>query len=1288
MLPNTLRRTFSRDVKRIRRFAQAGKPYDRILGRLRQRLEPIIQRLQTRQASVPDLKFPSDLPVVEHLTGLQETIRQNQVVIVSGETGSGKSTQLPKICLSIGRGIHGAIGHTQPRRLAARSIAARVAEELEDKVGGLVGFKIRFTDTTADHTLIKLMTDGILLAETQADRDLLQYDTLIIDEAHERSLNIDFLLGYLKRLLPRRPDLKLIITSATIDAERFAAHFETNGQPAPVVEVTGRAYPVDIVYRPLAEDQEETEPDWHRAVVDAIDEVARIDHGHALVFLPTERDIHELMKLLRGHPFPGDTASQKTEVLPLYARLTAAEQNRVFRPRNYRRIVLTTNVAESSLTVPGIRFVIDTGTARISRYSARSRMQRLPIEAVSRASADQRAGRCGRVGPGIAVRLFSEDDYEGRPQFTSPEIQRTNLASVILQTLNLDLGAIEAFPFLDPPRPTTIRAGYQTLFELGAIDESNRLTDIGRKLHRLPVDPRIGRMILAADTEGCLHDVLIIAAVLEIRDPRHRPLEKQSQADQAHQKFQDESSDFISFLKLWDWFHDRKQELSRNQLRRRCEREFLSWNRMREWTDIFRQLRQLAESSGLKLRARCNDPESIHRALLSGLLSSVANWHEGHEYAVAGGTKASIWPGSSLAKKKSRWIMAGELIETNRRYLRTVARIQPQWIEPLATHLVKRHYSDPFWSSERGSAVASERVTLFGLTIVSARQVAYQRIDRGISRELFIQHALVDQDWDHNEPFLEHNRNLKQKLEQLGAKARRFDLVEETEAVFEFYNARLPADVFDARSFKRWYRRLPEAERQTLMMTQADLLRDATEELADDKFPDVAQIDRSTFELEYHLEPGSADDGVTIKVPAAAVQQFDRQRLGWLVPGLLEEKVTALIRSLPKDIRRSLVPAPDTARAVVAELEFGRGDFDRSVAAALSRIAGEPIQPTQFDHDRLPNHLRMNIKVIDDDGAAVGAGRDLEQLQSELVEHSPGESVWEDPEWTRDDLTTWDLGDLPDEIEKQRGGVTCRVFPALCDHGSSVGLRLFESRPFARHTMRYGLRRLFALESHRKLKTQVDWLPQLDRIQLLASTLKPLEPLRDQLLLLLADRSCLSDQTIPKSEAEYAAWLKRGQNRISVAVQDVSRVALAIFEAYHQIRLALDDGRFKVWKETRQQIEQHLKQLLSSNFLTVTPWPWLIHFPRYLEAMRVRLERIDRQSLARDQQHEREIGERYEWYLERREQDQQRRVYDNELEHYRWMLEEFRVSVFAQALKTAVKVSPERLQRQQDKLLR
>lgn len=914
-------------LKSIRKAEEEGRAFDQNLERLLDELQRSMALRKSRLDRIPPLTFDPALPVSGRREEIGELIRNHQVVVVSGETGSGKSTQLPKICLSIGRGVNGMIGHTQPRRIAARSVSARIAEELGTPLGTDVGFKIRFSDATKPETLVKLMTDGILLAESQHDRYLEKYDTIILDEAHERSLNIDFLIGYLKRLLPKRPDLKLIITSATIDAARFAEHFASAAGPAPVVEVSGRAYPVEVRYRPPLPDELTGDIDWQRSVADAVDEVTSLGDGDVLVFLPTEREIRDVAQTLRGR-FTGN-ARGPTEILPLYARLSTEEQNRIFQSHKFRRVVLATNVAESSLTVPGISYVVDTGTARISRYSAKNKVQRLPIEAISQASADQRKGRCGRIGPGVCIRLYSEEDYNARDRYTTPEIQRTNLAAVVLQTLGLQLGDVEQFPFLDPPRQDVVRDGFKTLFELGAIDGNRELTPIGRRLSQLPCDPRIGRMILAAEDEGVLREVLIIAAALETQDPRERSGDRREAADQVHGRFQDRDSDFLAYLKLWDFIHHLKSTLSRSAWRRAVEQNYLSVTRVREWLEVYRQLAEMVGGEGRSRKgdrrpslpnqqSAISNPADdevnyreryapIHRALLAGLLSNIAMRGDAYEYKGSGGTTFNLWPGSGAFANKPKWIVAAELVETTKRYLRTVANIDPAWIESIAPHLVKRSYSDPYFHRRSARVMALEKVSLFGLVLVSGRRVNYGPIDPISSREIFLQQGLVQGEYETNASYGSHNRQVLERVLQMGAKTRQRKYVVDAQRQYDFFASRLPADVFDGQSFERWRRQAERENAKVLYMRPEDLIDIPAEAARPEEYPDALATEHLELKLDYHYEPGTAADGVTLCVPREGVNQLHPERLGWLVPGLLEERIVALIRTLPKHVRRNLV---------------------------------------------------------------------------------------------------------------------------------------------------------------------------------------------------------------------------------------------------------------------------------------------------------------------------------------------------------------------------------------------
>lgn len=1315
---------------------------DQRLARFQAELTRSCQRYDLRRQKTPPLSFNDTLPIVQRKAEIAAAIRDHQVIVVCGETGSGKSTQLPKICLELGRGVEGMIGHTQPRRIAARSVATRIAEELSVPIGREVGFKVRFADTTSQQTYIKLMTDGILLAETQSRPFLDDYDTIIVDEAHERSLNIDFLLGILHRLATRRRDLKIIITSATIDAERFAAHFRPVAGEVPVLEVSGRSYPVQTIYRPPDLDETGDEPDWPKAIADAVEEVCSYGPGDVLLFMPTEREIHEASKTLRGRAFGG----AKTEILPLYARLSAAEQQRVFQLSANRRIVIATNVAESSLTVPGIHYVIDTGTARISRYSPKSKLQRLPIEPISRASADQRAGRCGRVGPGVCIRLYSQEDYQNREPYTPPEILRSNLANVILQTKTLGLGEIEEFPFLEPPKPEAIKDGYKTLFELGAVTEQHALTDLGRKLSRLPVDPRIARIVWAAHDENCLGEVLIIASALEVQDPRERPIEKQQQADESHKRFADEESDFLADLKLWDFYQKLKNELSKSQLRKACHQNFLSWTRLREWVDVHAELVEVVrESMGRTAKSgstktlkpgshqptrqkpplpsftgkpaatvamgagtvkdatgqrivvdnmltRRNDFGAIHRSLLTGYLSSIATRVESGEYLAAGNMKAFLWPGSGLAGKKPKWVVAAELVETTRRFVRTVARIDPAWIEPIAAHLIERTHSEPHWDSETLVVMAYEKVTLFGLVLVPRRRIRYSRIDATKSREIFIQHALVYGEWSEDQPlgmpdFLKHNRDLVAQLEELQTRVRRGSLLQDEQVQFDFYQARLPSQIMDGHQLNQWYRAAAPNERKRLLMVEADLVQPDAIMATKDSYPDSIEMKSLKLPLTYRLDPSSTDDGVTITVPQEGLNQLDGNRMGWLVPGLIEDKIVALIRTLPKELRRDLVPIPKVAADVAKVINFGDGKLTDEIVKGIECVTGLEIPVTAFDESKLPDHMRMLVRVTDHDGRTLAAGRDLTTLQKEFgALASISFSAVDDPRWTRDGMTTWDCGTLPVEIDVMRSGVALKGYPTLIDQEQSASLRLLDTDERSRHEMRFGLRRLIVLTTARELKQQIDWIPSLENWSLLSKTFPQPLPFRAHLTELLADRAFLPTEQFPRSDAEFRSCLKAGRERLPSAVAEVTNLLTPLFQAYSEVRKVWEKTAHPQWQPTRLDAHAVLGQLYEPGFLVRTPWRWLLQYPRYTRAIAIRLQKLQSGGAPRDQQLLSVVVPRWRRGIERSRQNAERKIYDPELELYRWMAEEFRVSLFAQELGTIISVSEKKLDKQWEKV--
>ncbi|MEM7455197.1 MAG: ATP-dependent RNA helicase HrpA [Planctomycetota bacterium] len=1277
------------DLKRVQKLLSQdppskkakAKPPEQQLEELTARLDASVDLCTRRAGNRPTPHYDQSLPIFSRKEEICSTIRENQVVVISGETGSGKSTQLPLMALEMGYGVSGLIGHTQPRRIAARGVAARIGSQL--KRPGSVGYKIRFADQTGDDTYIKLMTDGILLAETRSDRFLDQYDLIIVDEAHERSLNIDFLLGCLYRIIQKRPELRLVITSATIDTEKFAEHFSAvQDTPVPVIHVEGRTYPVEIRYRPIEGDQDKQQ-DIEQAVLDACREITAEESGDILVFLPTENDIRAIHKKLRGVNFPGGA----TDVLPLYARLSTAQQNLIFQPHKNRHIILATNVAESSITVPGIRAVVDTGTARISRYAPRSKVQRLPIEPVSRASANQRSGRCGRVGPGICVRLFSEEDYQQRTEFTTPEIRRTNLASVILQTLALRLGDIGTFPFIDPPHSEAIRDGYKTLFEIGAVDDYRRLTDSGRRLARLPVDPRIGRMIFQADEENCLSEILIITSALELQDPRQRPAEKRNAADAQHEKFKNEKSDFLSLLNVWDFFHDLKESLSRSKLKLACQQNFISYSMMRQWQDIHRQLKAMASDAGLKPGKRKDDYDSIHRSLLSGLLSGVALLGDRYEYTGSGGIKFHLWPGSGVFESKPRWIVAGEIVETSRRYGRTIGGVQPQWIEKLAEHLIRKHYSDPGWSRKQQTIMANEKVTLFGLPVVAARRVGYARIDPEYSRRIFIEEALASEEVEltGNYDFYRHNLELLEQLKSEAAKTRDRNLVIDRYLLMRFYEENLPDAASDPATLRRMIKQ-DSSVNESLKMSRADLVNDGQEQSTEDLFPDEVQVGSMHLPVKYAFEPGTGGDGATVELPVEGISQIDDMQAGWLIPGLMEARITAMIKSLPKAQRRALVPAPQTACRVVEALDVGVGSFNEAVAAELSRIAGEPLTARSFDEEKIENHLRINMRVLDNEGEVVAEGRTMAELRSQLgAEHADNVVEVEDNSWKADGLKDWDWDELPGEVTIQRGQTQLPAYPAIVDQESAVGLRLTDSRPASDQLTRCGLVRLFSIANRKSVKAQTSHLPDLDGHSIHLARFIPAKDLRRHLGDLIIRIAFVDRQKIPRSREAFDERQSNAVERISIAAQEVARWLPKWTDAVHQATLRLESMSGK-YSSAKGAIREQTRRLTSDGFLGSTTWRWLEHYPRYFEAMAVRIEKLPGLSPDKERELRDTVASFQNMHDEQVLRHADHAIVDPELEQFRWMIEELRVSLFAQTLGTSLTVSEKRLMKQWKKV--
>ncbi|MEW6340364.1 MAG: ATP-dependent RNA helicase HrpA [Pseudomonadota bacterium] len=1328
---------------------------------------------------VPPITFPEALPVSGRREEIARAIAGNQVVIVCGETGSGKTTQLPKICLELGRGLgaggSGLIGHTQPRRIAASATGRRIAEELGTPFGEVVGYKVRFTDNLSPGASVKLMTDGILLAETQTDPLLKAYDTLIIDEAHERSLNIDFLLGYLREILPKRPDLKLIVTSATIDAERFARHFGSEDKPAPVIEVSGRLYPVEVRYRPVAEDspavkaaegsstssssrerprtQRESGKDRDRdlmdAIVEAVDELCREGPGDVLVFLPGEREIRDAAEALRKHHPP------HTEILPLFARLSASEQERVFRSSNARRIVLATNVAETSLTVPGIRYVVDTGLARVKRYSYRNKVEQLQVESISQAAANQRAGRCGRVADGVCIRLYEETDFQSRVRFTDPEILRSSLASVILRMKSLHLSAIETFPFIEPPPGRAIADGYQLLNELGAVDDDNELTPLGRELARLPLDPRVGRMILAARDQQALREVLIIASALSVQDPRDRPIEAQEQADQAHRRFADERSEFLQWLKIWNWFDEAiAHKKSNRQLHDECRANFLSQLRLREWRDVHSQLLTVVREHGWRLNDAEATFEQIHLALLTGLLGNIGLKADDEPHYLGARTiKFYLWPGSALVKKAGRWVMAAELVETSRLYARCIAKIEPEWIERIGAHLLKKSLSEPHWEKRAAQVSAYERGVLYGLPIYHRRRVSFGKQDPARARELFIRGALVDGEFDTKLAFFAHNRKLLADIEQLEHKSRRQDVLVDDELIYAFYDQALPKGIYTGASFERWYRDevkksgQAEDKLRLLYLSRDDLMRHEAAGVTTDLFPKRMTMSGVEMALTYHFEPGSPRDGVTLAVPLYALNQVDARRCEWLVPGMLKEKTQLLLKSLPQKLRRHCVPLPEYAAGFVDRNgmpRFGAGGLLEALIADVREHTQVAMKQSDFKLETLPAHLFMNFKVVDEHGRQLAMGRNLAQLRAELggqaqqhfqkiaagaagaalassaggagqdgaagqggaqggnlrgaagagagtagsreagagrAARGPGgvpvpQTVSADAPATTalyENLTTWNFGKLPELLEIRRGGQTLFGYPALVDRGTHCDVEVFDSPDEAARIHRAGLRRLFALQLKEPIKYLEKNLPGLREMAMQFMPRGTQEELRDQLIDTALDRACLQDP-LPADDVAFHTRRDEGRSRLSLLAQEIARLVGQILSEYASVTKKLVQA--KSFTAAHADMQNQLDVLIGKRFVIDTPYAQLAHFPRYLKGIVLRVDKL-RADSARDARQFAEFHPLLQNY--QRALAQRGGVMDARLSEFRWLLEELRISLFAQELRTPMPVSVKRL---------
>ncbi len=1266
-LPPHQQTRFSKRLSGTRRIDDPERRA-RILGRIADDIDAIDRRRALRAASIPERLVYPDLPITVRRDELIETIRDNQVVIVAGETGSGKSTQLPKICMELGRGIDGWIGHTQPRRIAARSIAERIAEETGTEIGGLVGFAMRFTDTVSDKSVVKVLTDGLLLAEIQRDRDLSRYDTIIIDEAHERSLNIDFLLGFLTELLPRRPDLKLIVTSATIDTERFSKHFGD----APVVEVSGRGYPVEIRYRPLEMGGEVR--DQPEAICDAVTELIRDHSGDILVFCSGEREIRDAADAL------AELKLKHTEIVPLYARLSSAEQHRVFEPHTGRRIVIATNVAETSLTVPGIRAVVDPGTARISRFSRRTKVQRLPIEPISKASADQRAGRCGRIGPGICVRLYSEDDLESRDDFTEPEIQRTSLASVILQMAALGLGDVESFPFLDPPDTRQIRDGVLLLEELGALDPAAHgtkgwLTPLGRQLAQLPLDPRLARMVIAGAEHDCLREVLVIVSALSIQDPRDRPTEHRARADELHARFAEPSSDFLGWLRLWDYIRKQRKKLSSGQFRRLCRDEFLNHRRIREWQDVHAQLRQITEEMRLVRDREPADGDTIHKALLTGLLSHVGHKDpNGYEYLGARGARFAINPGSVLFKRGPEWIMAGELVETTRLWAQDVTKIDPAWAEEVGGHLVKRSYSDPWWSAELGAAIANETVTLFGLRLFADRTVQYGRIDTAAARELFIRHALVWGEWETHHAFAAHNERRMVEVEEMQTRHRRTDLMIGDEELYDFFDARIPDDITTVRHFDAWWKRQRPKTPHLLDLDLEALIRPEVESLDERDFPPEWIHGDLRLPLEYEFDYGSQSDGVTVIVDVGLLDRLDPAVFEWNVPGLRRELIEAMVRSLPKRLRKVVSPIPETVDRLVETLDPGNGSPIDAVRRALSAMADTPVLPEDFDPTRIPSHLRPRFRVVDAAGHPIAESSDLEQLRASFREEARAAVSTSRHPIEVDGLTAWTIGNLPRVVTIEGPGHDVEAYPALVDDGDLVAVRLMATPEEQADAMWEGLRKLLSFHLNAPGKLLRSLLTDDAKLALVTSPYADQTEWLNDCLACALDAVMLDAGGLVWTEAGFERLLGRMRDTIADRLEEVGRTSIAIMETLRNAYIAAEPLGAEAFGPSIADVGDQLSRLVYAGMLTAMGIVRLDDLLRYLKAVEYRLSRLS-ETLPRDRER---MG----------------RIHPLETEHDHlldtlpsspelidigWQLQELRVSLFAQHLGVKGTVSEKRI---------
>lgn len=1246
-----------------------------VAAEIQQQIEQARLRVEQRKSAVQNpIVFPESLPVSQRKVEIQKLLSEHQVIVVAGETGSGKTTQLPKMCLELGFGNLGMIGHTQPRRIAARSVAARIAEELETELGGLVGYKVRFNDQISDDTQIKLMTDGILLAEIQNDRFLNQYSCLIIDEAHERSLNNDFILGYLKQLLPRRRDLKLIITSATIDVERFSKHFNN----APIIEVSGRTYPVEVRYRPVVEEDDQ---DQLQGILNAVDELQAEGRGDILIFMNGEREIRDTAEALQKQNL------KHTEILPLFARLSAQEQNKIFHPSGLNRIVLATNVAETSLTVPGIKYVIDPGTARISRYSYRTKVQRLPIEPISQASANQRKGRCGRVSEGICIRLYSEEDFNSRPEFTDPEILRTNLASVILQMTALGLDDIEAFPFVDAPDKRHIQDGVKLLEELGAFEtvqtksgEKRLLTRVGRQLAQLPVDPRLAKMILSAVNFGCVYEMMIIVSALSIQDPRERPQEKQQASDEKHRRFTDKKSDFLAFLNLWRYLQEQQKALSKNQFRRQCQKDFLNYLRIREWQDIYHQIRLTVREMGLPINSEKAEYQQIHTALLSGLLSHIGlKEAEKQQYLGARNAHFAIFPNSVLFKKQPKWVMAAELVETSKLWGRMVAEIEPEWIEPLAEHLIKKSYSEPRWSKSRGAVIADEKVTLYGVPIVASRPVNYGAIDPTVSREIFIQSALVEGDWNTKHKFFKENQRLLREVEELEHKSRRRDILVDDRTLFEFYDQRIGTEVVSQKHFDTWWKKAQQKDPELLNFERSFLINDDAEQVSKLDFPNFWHQGNLKLKLTYQFEPGTDADGVTVHIPLPLLNQVEMTGFDWQIPGLREELIIALIKSLPKSYRRNFVPAPNYAQAFLSRTVPLEKPLLDTLIYELRRMTGVTVEAEQWNWEQIPSHLKMTFRVVDENDKKIAESMNLDELKFSLKDRvQESISAVADDGIEQSGLHIWSFSELPQCYEQKQRGFSVKAFPAIVDEKDAVGIKLFETEFEQAVAMQQGLRRLLLLNVPSPIKYLHEKLPNKAKLGLYFTPFGRVLDLIDDCIACAVDKLIADFGGFVWDEAGFEKLRDFVRENLNEVTVDIAQKVEQILSLNHALNQRLKGKMDFTMAFALSDMKSQISGLIYQGFVQKNGYARLPDLQRYLQAVDKRIDKLaqdvnrDRAAMLRVEQ----VQQAYQQLLAKLPKS---KPISDEVAEIRYMIEELRVSLFAQQLGTKYQVSDKRV---------